>query len=108
MKQTIYSLLFLLFHIASWQHVAAQNCDLKPPIVKIDFGTGAKSSGINLSALQNYEQVNGVCPQDGHYSFVSFTSDCFNGHWITMDEDHTPGDSDGKMLLVNASYPPGL
>ena len=108
MKQTIYALLFLFFHTACWQHVAAQNCNLKPPAIKIDFGSRSKSSGVNLSALQNYEQVNGLCPQDGHYSFVSSTTDCFNGHWVIMDHDHTPGDSDGKMLLVNSSYPPGL
>jgi len=43
------------------------------------------------------------CPTDGHYTYTSFTSDCFRGDWFTLQEDHTPGDVAGNMMLVNAS-----
>jgi hypothetical protein len=79
---------------------------LKPPIVTIHFGSG-QVSDINNSELFSYRRVGSACPTDGHYSFVSATSDCFRGDWHTLPEDHTPGDASGNMLLVNASYDGG-
>lgn len=79
---------------------------LKPPSVTIHFGSG-QVQDINTSALFSYGQVMSSCPTDGHYSFVPATSDCFRGDWHTLDEDHTPGDGSGNMLLVNASYDGG-
>ncbi len=54
-----------------------------------------------------YDRVLSSCPTDGHYSFASYTSECFRGDWHTI-EDHTPGDADGNMLLVNSAYNEGL
>ncbi|MBC7949084.1 MAG: hypothetical protein H7Y42_14460 [Chitinophagaceae bacterium] len=76
-------------------------------VFKFDFGAG-KSQDMNLSFLRNYRQTGAAyCPNDGFYTFTSGTSNCFGGNWITLKEDHTPGDVDGKMMLVNASESPG-
>jgi hypothetical protein len=78
----------------------------KVKIFTIDFGAG-NSGDINLSLLRNYSRDWGTCPNDGYYAFPTATSDCFYGNWITVTEDHTPGDVGGKMMLVNAAEIPG-
>ncbi len=83
------------------------DCNFKPPVFKIDFGNATVTSNLNIGFLSNYRQMNNICPDDGNYSFASFTTDCFNGDWITMTEDHTPGDREGRMMIVNASERPG-
>jgi hypothetical protein len=50
--------------------------------------------------------VSGSCPSDGHYTYTSYTSECFRGDWFTL-EDHTPNDVGGNFMLVNASYNSG-
>ena len=74
----------------------------------IDFGAGIDAEDINKSPLPKYRHVFNTCPIDGHYSFVSYTSDCFNGDWHTFNEDHTPNDKDGNMMLVNANETGGV
>jgi hypothetical protein len=81
-------------------------CALKDLIVKIDFGRSDDVQDFNTASLPNYGRIRGGCPTDGHYTFTSYTSDCFEGDWFTLPEDHTPGDHDGNMMLVNA-YPGG-
>lgn len=78
----------------------------KETVLSIDFGSG-RSPQIDLSFLRNYRPVNSSCPNDGYFTFTPYTSDCFGGHWITVPEDHTPGDMSGNMMLVNASEQPG-
>ena len=94
--------------MACFQLAQAQTgtCILKEPAALINFGSSG-STEVNTGSSYNYQRVNNTCPTDGHYTFASFTSDCFRGDWITLKEDHTPGDNEGKMLLVNASYQSG-
>lgn len=101
-------LLSLLVMVALLSLARAQQggCVLKDIAVKIDFGSGDDVQFANASSLPNYEQIWGGCPTDGHYTFTSYTSDCFEGDWHTLGQDHTPGDKNGNMLLVNA-YPGG-
>ena len=84
------------------------NCVLQPPLLRIDFGSSSSPVDPNRSSMENYERVRDYCPHDGSYAIVSATSDCFNGHWITLNQDHTHNDIEGNMLLVNAAYQPGL
>lgn len=86
----------------------AQNatCTFKPPFYKIHFGTG-NVSDINKADALHYERVVSPCPTDGHYAYVPSTSDCFRGDWFDLNEDHTPGDKNGNMMMVNASYDTG-
>jgi hypothetical protein len=76
------------------------------PVVNINFGAG-DAEEMNLSTSYTYGRVFSTCPTDGHYAYTPYTSDCFRGDWITLTEDHTPGDMQGNMLLVNASYQSG-
>jgi len=78
-------------------------CIFKPPQLTIHFGSGDVLD-INSSELPGYRRVSRYCPSDGYYSFASYTSECFGDDWHTLPEDHTPGDDDGNMLLVNAGW----
>jgi hypothetical protein len=92
----------LLLHASGAQQ---NNCVLKPPLLTIHFGQGPVQD-INASPLANYDRVSNGCPTDGHYSFNSSTPGCFYGDWFALTEDHTPGDRNGNMMIVNA-YPGG-
>lgn len=97
----IFSGLFILLFIAPAQ---AQLCtgSLGDPVVNINFGTAA-SPGLGFTAPPGYTFDNTSCPNDGYYTFTSFSSDCFGGNWHTVRTDHTGG---GAFMLVNASYQP--
>ena len=98
-------LAFLLLILSSTLRTKAQpsDCEFKHPIIKIDFGSG-NILDVNTASLSNYERVRSYCPSDGHYTYTDYTSDCFRGDWLTLQEDHTAGDISGNMLLVNSSY----
>ena len=78
-------------------------CIFKPPQLTIHFGTG-NVQDINNDELSGYRRVSRYCPSDGYYSIASYTSECFGDDWHTLPEDHTAGDADGNMLLVNAGW----
>lgn len=84
----------------------AGNCAFQPPFFHMHFGRGDVRDA-NFSSLPQYRRVEHSCPSDGHYTFASSTSNCFNGDWHTLTEDHTPGDVNGNMLLVNSAYDEG-
>ncbi len=83
-----------------------QPCAEKKIVATVNFGSG-DASELNMSSPYGYRRVFGTCPTDGHYTYTPYTSDCFRGDWITLNEDHTGGDALGNMLLVNASYRSG-
>jgi len=83
-----------------------QPCAEKKIVATVNFGSG-DASELNISSPYGYRRVFGTCPTDGHYTYTPYTSDCFRGDWITLNEDHTGGDALGNMLLVNASYRSG-
>ncbi|MBL7696837.1 MAG: hypothetical protein JNK79_01715 [Chitinophagaceae bacterium] len=83
------------------------NCILKSPQITIHFGSGSISSSNNMVPAR-YERVDGYCPSDGHFTFTPYTADCFRNDWHTLKEDHTPGDVNGNMLLINSSYYSGV
>src|SRR5688572_23020924 len=104
-----YLIVTCLFLLLQTGRVFSQaGCVLQPPMLKIDFGSRDKSFELNTSLIENYNLINDYCPQDGNYALVSATRDCFRGHWFDVNQDHTPGDLEGNMLLVNSSYTPGL
>ena len=78
-------------------------CIFKSPQLTINFGSG-NVSDFNSDELSGYRRVSRYCPSDGYYSFASYTSECFGDDWHTIPEDHTAGDADGNMLLVNAGW----
>ncbi len=66
----------------------------------IDFGRGNILDIHNID-LSNYQKIRSSCPADGYYSFAPYTSACFGEDWHWISEDHTEGDIDGNMLMVN-------
>ena len=82
-------------------------CIFLPPQFTIHFGTG-NVRDINGDDLYDYQRVLRSCPSDGYYSFASYTSACFGDDWHTIPEDHTTGDAEGNMLLVNAGRAGGV
>ena len=88
----------------------AQLCtgSLGDPVVNITFGSGANPGPALPAASTNYSYVINGCPSDGSYTVANSTSGCFASTWHTLTEDHTPGDVNGYMMLVNASFSPSV
>ncbi len=83
------------------------DCNFKPPVITIDFGSANNKKAVDLLSLKNYSYVNDRCPGDGQYSFASRTEGCFGNNWNILAEDHTPNDINGRMMVINASEEPG-
>ena len=81
------------------------------PIFKEDFGRAPSAATQHVplpSSQTNYIFV-GTNPSqndffDGRYSVTNFNYQQYD--WFN-EPDHTPGDSNGRMLVVNASFTPG-
>ena len=95
---SILSSLFLTFQAKA----QPANCKFKEPVVTINFGNGIIDD-LNSRGIFSYDRVTRYCPSDGYYTYTSKTIDCFRGDWLTLDEDHTAGDANGNMMIVNAS-----
>ena len=106
MKKFFFLFLLLLLFIP-YLHAQSGACVFKPPVITVHFGAGKNVPDINSGRLASYERVDYSCPPDGYYTFTNYTSNCFNGDWFTLTEDHTPGDVNGNFMLVNASYDVG-
>ena len=96
-----------LFVSASVVIAQPANCVFKEAQIKIDFGAGSVDN-FNSEELTNYRRARGYCPVDGYFAYSNYTSNCFHDDWQTLTEDHTPGDGEGNMLLVNGAPSPGV
>lgn len=108
MKQQVkFFILFLLLTL-NFSKISAQLCNgsLGDPVVNITFGSGS-NPGPPLIGSTNYNYVTKDCPDDGSYTIENATNDCFGHTWFGVTEDHTPGDVNGYMMVVNASFNPG-
>ncbi|MDQ2752373.1 MAG: hypothetical protein M3R72_05045, partial [Bacteroidota bacterium] len=102
------SFAILIFSLICSAKINAQLCQgsLGDPVVNITFGAG-KNPGPPLGGTTNYTYVAGDCPADGYYTIANSTSNCFGGTWHSLPQDHTPGDVNGYMMVINASFQPG-
>ncbi len=83
------------------------DCNNTFTVFKMDFGDDSKPVELQQTYVRKfYNRINGQCPNDGEYSYVSSTSDCYSGHWFNVPKDHTPGSQRGRMMLVNAAPDP--
>ncbi len=98
--------LILMFYIVFQGKAQLATWTFKEPVITIHFGAG-NVRDVNTVMPYHYKRVGSSCPTDGHYTYTSYTSDCFRGDWFTLTEDHTPGDADGNIMLVNSSYDRG-
>jgi gliding motility-associated-like protein len=85
--------------------IQAQLCNgsLGDPVVNITFGDGSGGAS-SYVPTGSYTYIPSTCPNDGYYTITKSTSNCFNGTWFNISNDHTGG---GAFMLVNASYTPG-
>ncbi|MFT3682783.1 MAG: gliding motility-associated C-terminal domain-containing protein [Ferruginibacter sp.] len=106
LKKIGVSLLFISFFLCRLQ---AQICSgsLGDPVVNVTFGAGSNPGAALSSRVITYSYHSSDCPNDGFYTIINNTSSCFSNSWHNLQEDHTPGDNNGYMLLVNASFNPG-
>ncbi|MEO8766660.1 MAG: gliding motility-associated C-terminal domain-containing protein [Ginsengibacter sp.] len=107
-KQVKIVCIFLLMAVNFSSKISAQLCrgSLGDPVVYITFGSG-NTAGPPVGGVAGYSYITNDCPEDGSYTVASSTSGCFGGTWHSLSEDHTPGDVNGYMMVVNASYNPG-
>ena len=98
-----------MFYFVYSTELSAQLCQgsLGDPVVNITFGAGSNPGLPIGNSTTNYTYVTHDCPQDGYYTVANSTNSCFGGTWHTLPEDHTPGDVNGYMMVVNASFNPG-
>jgi gliding motility-associated-like protein len=98
----------LLLTFSFLSKISAQLCNgsLGDPVVNITFGSGPNPGG-SLGGSTNYNYVPNDCPNDGSYTIGNASNNCFNSTWYTVPEDHTPGDVNGYMMVINASFNPG-
>jgi len=80
---------------------------LGDPIVSITFGSGPNGYGPALAADSGSTTYTYVTrsPEDGEYG-IFHSTEGLNRNWL-ITTDHT-GDPNGYMMIVNASYDPGL
>ncbi len=88
----------------------AQLCtgSLGDPVAAFRFGTGRDNGPQLPPTITNYSYTGSSCPNDGFYTITSSATQCFGGTWHNLAADHTPNDTDGKFMLVNASLAPGI
>lgn len=72
------------------------------PIFTETFGTGVGQNALPAGTT-TYNYANGGEPNDGFYA-VSNTSAYFD--WFVI-QDHTPNDTNGKMLVINSDFAAG-
>src|SRR5687768_219953 len=103
------SLLLLLGLSILYEDIFAQLCQgsLGDPVVNITFGSGPNTGAALSSSITNYNYRSADCPDDGYYTIANSTANCFGNTWLTVSEDHTQGDNNGYMMLVNASFTAG-
>jgi gliding motility-associated-like protein len=81
------------------------------PVINQDFGSGASLIGPQLASgitTMNYTSDN--CPGDTYYTIAHSligAANCHSGVWHEVPTDHT-GNPNGYMMIVNASYDPGI
>jgi hypothetical protein len=100
-------MLFLMLLINSASFAQHNNCIYKDPVFSLNFGTTANNNDLVMYNLEKYNKTTRLCPADGFYSFGTAIDDCFEGRWHHLPEDHTAGDHNGKMMIVNAAENPG-
>jgi len=101
------AILFLLLLIGNSLQAQKNNCVYKDPVFSLNFGTTTSNGVPLIYNIENYKLKAGLCPDAGFYSFATSTENCFTGKWHNLPEDHTPGDVNGKMMIVNAAEKPG-
>ena len=114
MKGIVKIFILLLIFFESFQ-TKAQSCtgSLGDPVVNVTFGSGTSIGTALPTGQTNYTYSGVTCIQDGFYGIrttsvpsATDNNNCYGGGWLLSTRDHT-GDTNGYMMVVNASYSPG-
>ena len=100
-------LLFIICLVAGFGAAAQTSCTggLGDPIVDITFGQGAGPGPPLAQGITNLIYQPADCPEDGYYTIISETLNCFGDTWWDVLQDHT-GNPNGYFMLINASFQP--
>lgn len=101
-KIVLFSVASILFGNFSYGQLGFCSGNSGDPIFSETFGTGTTNGPPLAPGTTTYNYINGA-PQDGQYTVANNTG-YFD--WFAVP-DHTPGDTNGKCLIVNASFTPG-
>lgn len=101
-------IILLPYFILSALVGSAQVCNgyLGEPAVSINFGRGTGLGPALPTGVTTYQHIPENCPEDGYYTITRNCNGC-EKDWHVLSGDHTAGDANGYMMLVNASYSPG-
>jgi gliding motility-associated-like protein len=85
--------------------IQAQLCtgSLGDPSAHVTLGKGGNPGPGLPPSVGTYSYVMKTCPDDGEYTLVNTSFDCFNQLWHVIPADHTPNESGGYFMLLNAS-----
>ena len=91
------------------QGIQAQLCtgSLGDPTALMTFGVGSNPGPSVPGSVTNYPYVTKLCPDEGEYTLVNNSFDCFSQEWHVIPADHTPNESRGYFMLFNAASTPG-
>lgn len=103
----LFSLLAIFLSFIPRSHAQICTGSLGDPVVNITFGAGSNPGNPLTVSLPNLSYVSHSCPDDGFYTIANNSPDCFGSSWHIVQEDHTPGDNNGYMMVVNASFNSG-
>ncbi|GAA4409682.1 hypothetical protein GCM10023187_33320 [Nibrella viscosa] len=89
-----------------WTQIAAgQFCRNGSATVVFTQTFGSGSNRPSLASQTRYDLVTDRCPNDGQYNIQPAVSgSCYTNSWHDVPQDHTPGDINGNMLVLNAAY----
>ncbi len=110
MKIQLRHFTLILFSIVGLAlNASAQLCtgSLGDPVVNITFGQGTNPGQPLPASVTNYGYVSTSCPADGFYNIGNSSLGCFSNSWHSVTEDHTVGDVEGYMMIINANFSPG-
>lgn len=102
-------LLLILTSLLVLHPAIGQICSgsLGDPVVNITFGAGSNPGAALSAKLPNLNYFGFDCPNDGFYTIINSTNNCFGSSWHNVLTDHTPNDNNGYMMLINASLNSG-
>jgi gliding motility-associated-like protein len=108
-------LLLSVFAIFFTLRLYAQN-SLGDPVFNEDFGRGTNLTPVGPPMdfrRTKLDYTRNKCPNvdafgRGQYCIAFTTSNCFDGTWRTIYDNHTPNDPYGYMMIINASEAPDV
>jgi hypothetical protein len=93
----------LTVEILNFTEGTLESCNtvLGPTAVAFNFGTGSNPGPALGGGITTYQYTaNCTAVTTGEYTILNSTIGC-NSSWLGLPADHTPGDVDGYMLLID-------